>query len=163
MADFNIIPDYHLATGGALDQSGPDPDALWAAGIRAIIDCQLEYDDGPLLIKHPGMKYIWLPVSDDGQPKAFSWFEAGYDFAYLQIHPVVVRDEIGITYAHCAAGINRGPSMCYFLLRSLWGLDPAAAELAIRAVRPQVGIAYKADADRAWTQLFSGDSTVART
>jgi hypothetical protein len=150
VADFNLLPEpYKLATGATL-AGIEDVQKLWDAGIRAVIDCRSEFDDGALIASFPGMKYIWLPVDDDGQPKPLEWFAAGYGFA----RAIWLHEADEIIYAHCAAGVNRGPSMCYFLLRSLYALDPKDAEAAIRQVRPQVGIAYKADADRACTDLF---------
>lgn len=150
MSDFNVLASpYKLAVGAAVT-SVSDVNDLWAAGVRAVIDCRSEFDDGSLIASRAGMKYIWLPTDDDGQTKPTSWFAAGYRFAL----PIRLQDADEIIYAHCAAGINRGPSMCYFLLRALYAASPAAAEAAVRAARPQVGIAYKADADRACLELF---------
>jgi Fe-S cluster assembly protein SufB len=58
----------------------------------------------------------------------------------------------GATVHNCAAGINRGPSTAYSLMRAL-GWPAADAEAAIRAARPQVGLAYKGDADAAVAAL----------
>lgn len=144
MADFSVVPGTPFVVGGALgDHAGVMQ--LYAAGVRSVIDCQREFDDGALIIQRPGLSYVWLPVDDDGQPKPVSWFAAGLEAA--RSHP------LGLLYVHCAAGVNRGPSMCYFLMRALLHEDAATAEARIRAARPQVGLRYKADADAAIIQL----------
>lgn len=139
MADFNVVTGTQFLVGGAIgDFNGVLQ--LWEAGARSVMDCQAEYDDASLITKQPGMTYIWLPTQDDGQPKPTNWFKAGYDYA-LHATPNI--------YVHCALGINRGPSMCYFLLRALKKLSAKDAEALIRSVRPQVGLRYKDDADKA--------------
>ena len=148
MVDFEIVtavtPHLILSPGPA---TLADIDELYGAGVRWIVDCRAEFDDAPLLAQHRDVAYLWNPTQDDGSPKPASWFEAGYQFA----KPHLDAGEPGDP--HCAAEINRGPSMTYFLLRRHWSLDPAAAEKAIRDVRPQVGIRYKLDADVAIAQL----------
>jgi protein-tyrosine phosphatase len=144
MADFSFVT-RRLATGAAI--SGPDDvQALLAAGITHCIDCRGEFDDSSLLATS-GMGYLWNGTADDGQPKPPAWFAASLAFALPAL--VIPRAKI---YAHCAAGVNRGPSTAYAILRAL-GLDPAGAEAMIRAARPQVGLAYKNDADAAVTAL----------
>jgi protein-tyrosine phosphatase len=144
MADFSFVTE-RLATGAAI--TGPaDVTALHAAGITHIIDCRAEFSDAPLLATS-GMAYLWNGTEDDGQPKPPAWFAASLVFALPALATAGAK-----VYAHCAAGVNRGPSTAYAILRA-FGLLPAAAEAMIRAARPQVGLAYKADADSAVTAL----------
>jgi protein-tyrosine phosphatase len=140
MADFNFVTD-RLATGAAI--SGPaDVQALITAGITHVIDCRAELDDGPFFSK-TGVAYLYNGVKDDGQPKAPEWFAKSLAFGL----PALGQPKFKV-YAHCAAGVNRGPSTCYAILRAL-GFNSQLAEQVIRSARPQVGLAYKHDADLA--------------
>jgi dual specificity phosphatase 3 len=140
MADFNFVTD-RLATGGAVSTPA-DVQQLIDAGITHVIDCRAEFDDGPLFSK-TGVAYLYNGTMDDGQHKDPIWFAKSLVFAM----PALAQPKIKV-YAHCAAGVNRGPSTCYAILRAL-GFNPVGAEAIIRAVRPQVGLAYKHDADAA--------------
>lgn len=138
MTDFTKITP-RLATGAAINDAA-DVAALVAAGITAVVDCRAETDDAPLLTG-AGLAYLWNPTQDDGQHKSPDWFAKTLAFALpliSQPHQVVL--------AHCAAGVNRGPSAAYAVMRAL-GWTAAAAEATMRAARPQVGLAYKNDAD----------------
>ncbi len=139
MADFSFVTS-RLATGAAISGVA-DVDALMAVGITHIIDCRAEFDDTALFGVRASV--LWIGTDDDGQHKPPAWFERGIAFALdaLSHHRTKV-------YAHCAAGVNRGPSMAYAVLRA-FGFSPQYAEQLIRAARPHVGLAYKADADAA--------------
>jgi len=114
MADYNFVT-ARVATGGAISMPD-DANSLIAAGINAVIDCREEFDDG------------LIPPE---------WFAPGIAFALNALAKPHTR-----VYAHCAAGVNRGPSMCMAILLAQ-GLDAATAENLIRTHRPQVNIAYK--------------------
>jgi protein-tyrosine phosphatase len=139
MADFNFVLP-RLATGAAINSSA-DVDALVAAGITVVVDCRAEFDDAPLLSAK--LMYLWDGTEDDGQPKPVQWFSKTTGFLAGAYSNPQTR-----IYFHCAAGINRGPSMCYFFMRSL-GFSSTDAEALIRKARPQVGLRYKEDADTA--------------
>ena len=152
MADFSFIT-ARLATGAAISDPA-DLDQLVAAAsagrtqsgdpLRAhILDCRAELDDLPLLASHPSISYLFAGVPDDGLPKPTDWFARGISFAL----PALATPGHKV-YCHCAAGINRGPSMAYAVMRA-WGLGPNQAETLIRAARPQVALAYKFSADSA--------------
>ena len=143
MADFSMIT-ARLATGAAIT-SPDDVAALAAAGITDVIDCRGEFDDAPLL--GPAFTYLWDGTADDGQHKPPEWFGRGITFALAALSQPHRK-----VYAHCAAGVNRGPSMAYAIMRAL-GWPAADAESTIRAARPQVGLAYKNDADAAVVAL----------
>jgi len=144
--DYNFITPS-LGTGGGI-ATAQDVEKLINAGVTHIIDCRIEFDDNDLLVQNSRiMHYLWNPVSDNGLPKPPSWFKGSLDFAMPAL-----KDHTCKVYAHCSAGVNRGPSTAYFLLRAL-GNSPAHAEQMIREARPQVGLRYKADADRAITIL----------
>ena len=141
MADFDFIT-ARLATGAAIS-SVADVQQLVAAGITHIIDCRAEFDDAPLLSSQPSMLYVWDGTEDDGQPKPPGWFAKAFAVAL----PALAASHYKV-YCHCAAGINRGPSMAYAIMRAL-GWTMTDAEAMIRSARPQVGLRYKADADQA--------------
>lgn len=146
MTDFQFVTE-RIATGAAL--SGPeDVQAMVDAGITHVIDCRAEFDDTQLFAENPSISVLWNGVPDDGIPKPPEWFQKSIDFALLALTKPHAK-----VYAHCHAGINRGPSACYAIIRSL-GISPADAEAIIRKVRPQVGLAYKNDADKAVESLY---------
>ncbi len=139
--DFNFV-DHRLATGAAI-YSAADVQALVDAGVTHIIDCNSSFNDGELLASHPQITYLYNGTADDGQTKPPEWFQRSIEFALLAL--VAPKNRV---YAHCAAGINRGPSTAYAILRAQ-GLSSLASEAIIRLARPQVGLRYKHDADDA--------------
>ena len=143
--DFNFVTS-RLATGAALG-SADDAQALATAGITHIVDVTDQGDDTPLFVALPNVHVLWNPTADDGTHKDPLWFKTSLDFAL----PAFVTPGAKI-YAHCSAGVNRGPSTAYAILRAL-GISPEVAEKVIRDARPQVGLAYKADADEAISTL----------
>jgi protein-tyrosine phosphatase len=86
-------------------------------------------------------------VPDDGRPKPVSWFSRAWDFA----QPIF--EDGGVVLLHCAAGVNRGPSMAYFLLRANWHMDGDRASALIQRQRPKAQMAYRVDVDRAIAAL----------
>lgn len=145
MADFSEITG-RLLTGAAVNSSA-DVDALAAAGVTHVIDCRGEFDDAALLAAHPHMLYLWNGTADDGQPKSVDWFGKSLVFAL----PALAIPDTRI-YAHCAAGVNRGPSMAYAIMRAC-GWDGLTALALIKAKRPVAQVRYSADADRAILSL----------
>jgi hypothetical protein len=135
-----------LATGsGILVDS--DVQTLIKAGITHIIDVRIEFDDSSLLTPYPQIKYLFNGIADDGQPKPVSWFQKSIEFALDALsHPV------NKVYAHCAAGISRGPSTAYAILRA-FGLNGAQAQSFIKTARPAAIITYMHDADVAIAAL----------
>lgn len=136
-----------LATGGALTGPG-DIDALAAIGITHVIDCRAEFDDGALLAQQ--FHYIYDPTADDGQTKPPTWFQPGIAFALQALCQPGNR-----VYAHCAAGVNRGPSMCYAVMRAL-GWAAADAMATIKSARTVAQVRYAGDADNAVASLGYG-------
>jgi hypothetical protein len=143
MADFDFVT-VRLATGAAIS-SEDDVQQLKNAGITHVVDCREEFNDAPLL--GPNFAYLWDGTTDDGQTKPPTWFKPGIDFALMAL-----AQPINKVYIHCAAGVNRGPSMTYAVLRA-FGLTAQLSESLIRTARPQVGLAYKTDVDNAVVAL----------
>ena len=139
MADFNFVTD-RVATGAAINNED-DVQQLVNAGVTVVVDCRGEFDDAPLFTAHPAITYVYDGTADDGQTKPPEWFRRGITVALLKLASPNEK-----VYAHCAAGVNRGPSMCYAILRAQ-GLNAVEAESLIRVARPQVGLRYKGDAD----------------
>jgi len=138
MADFSqILP--RLYTGAAL-QGPSDVLAISAAHIDTVIDCRDDFDDTALFATDPAVSVLWNGTADDGQPKAPEWFGKSVDYALHALSQPHHR-----VLCHCAAGVNRGPSTALAVMLAL-GFSTETAESLIRAARPQVGLAYKADA-----------------
>lgn len=111
------------------------------AGITHVLDCRstAEY---ARLYRGTAIAYCCAPTDDDGKRKPPAWFGQGVAFAL----DALSRPDAKLL-VHCAAGINRGPSMAYAVLRAM-GLGPTEAEGAIRSARPLVSMGYRADAER---------------
>lgn len=141
--DFNFVTE-RLATGGGIS-SAADVDVLVAAGVTHIIDCRDDFNDQPLLASRIGIQYLSNPTPDDGQSKPVDWFKRSIEFAL----PALATPGHKV-YAHCAQGINRGPSTAFAILRAL-GLSHAVAHGMVVLARPitVVGIRYATDADAA--------------
>ena len=148
MADFDLIT-ARVATGAAVN-SAADAQALVSAGVTHIIDVTDAADDRERL-SCLGIGYLYNPTADDGTLKPASWWRASLSFA------VQAYSQLGTcVYAHCSAGVNRGPSTAYAIMRACFGLDsPHAADL-IRAVRPQVRLAYAGQFDAYWAAANPG-------
>lgn len=132
---------------------------LVRVGITHVLDCRSEHAS-KFLMRHASMAvqrqrknaftYLVNPTDDDFQPKSAAYFKRSIDFGLRAL-----QDPKAKLYVHCAAGINRGPSSAYAILRAL-GHAPTEAENLLRSGRPGVGIAYARDADRAIKELGYG-------
>jgi len=143
MADLSFITP-RLATGAALSSDG-DALQVWEAGITHVIDCRGEFDDTIIFSKLPMMRVLWNGTPDDGEAKGSAWFGKSLEFALDALSRPKTK-----VLAHCAAGVNRGPSTAYAIMLA-FGFDPVAATDIIHAKRPVTvgGIRYKLDAERA--------------
>lgn len=138
-----------LATGGSISSDQRNVQILKDAGVTWIVDCQIETDDSKVLAL-AGFAYLFNGVPDDGQPKGADWFSRTLAFAL----PLLAQpNQRGLL--HCAAGINRGPSSLYAVLRAV-GVPPQEAMSLLKIARPQVNVAYAADVDRAIPGLGYG-------
>lgn len=135
MADYQwVLP--RISVGAVLSAS--DVPGLLADGIGYVVDATTHDDSA---FNHPELEVLYLDINDDGQSKhdVFKNIVAPWFMAHWFVNPAKRFN------FHCDAGINRGPSTCFFCLLLL-GLSASDAEDFIRHVRPQVGLAYKADA-----------------
>lgn len=138
MTDFSLVTN-RIATGSAISTSA-DVTKLLAVGLNVVVDARSEFDNGPLFAGNPNVNYLWNPTEDDGQHKPVEYWNKTLSF----VLPLLARPHTKV-YLHCACGVNRGPSNALCVLVAQ-GMHPEWAEFYIRQARPQVGIAYKADA-----------------
>ena len=110
--------------------SKADVDQIVAAGITHVIDMRAEFDDDTL--KDSRITILWLPQVDNGEMRPPGHYRKGIQFAF----PALSRANTKI-FPHCSAGLNRGPTMCYALLRA-FGFPQSEAIARIRAARPDV-------------------------
>jgi hypothetical protein len=131
--DWDVIPESNAGPGRIGVGGG-----IWAS---AHVDRLVE----ALSLRLAGDRLTVLPsgTDDDGQPKSPSWFRKIVFFALDAL-----RDPKAKVYFHCSAGVNRGPSAAYAVLRAL-GHTPSEAFALIRDARPKAGILYADSADRA--------------
>jgi hypothetical protein len=120
-----------------------DVAAVVRAGITHVLDCRTDPHAYKPLYRGTGVVHVACATEDDGRAKGPAWFREGVRVALLAL-----REPETKLLVHCYAGINRGPSLAYAILRAL-GLDATEAERAIRSVRPLVGLRYMGDAERA--------------
>lgn len=147
MADFTQITD-RVFTGAALG-SMDDVEALSQAGITHVIDCRDDFDDSALIAQwmqtnNHKMNLLWNGTPDDGVRKPPTWFDKSLYFA---LHALSSKKRK--VYAHCAAGVNRGPSTAYAILRVATGLHGDDVFKLLQEKRPQVQVIYRNDADYA--------------
>jgi protein-tyrosine phosphatase len=125
---FNFVTE-RIAVGGGIS-SKADVDQIVVAGITHVIDMRAEFDDETL--NDSRITILWLPQVDDGAMRPLGQYRKGIQFAF----PALSLPNTKI-FPHCAAGLNRGPTMCYALLRA-FGFPQSEAIDRIRAVRPDV-------------------------
>ena len=118
-----------IAVGGEID-SKADVDQIVNAGITHVIDMRAEFDDDTL--NDHRITILWLPQVDDGTMRPPGQYRKGIQFALMALSLPNAK-----VFLHCSAGLNRGPTMCYALLRA-FGLPPEEAISRIRSARPEV-------------------------
>lgn len=146
MADFQFVT-FRVATGATI-HTAEDAEALKAAGITAVINAG-DPTEEPELYPPLGIAYLDNTVPDDGDASTHGaeWFAKSLEFAL----PILAQPHQRI-YAHCNQGLNRGPSTAFAIMLAQ-GFTPTDAEVLMRAVRPFVGLAYKANAISAVHEL----------
>jgi protein-tyrosine phosphatase len=125
---FNFVTE-RIAVGGEI-LSKDDVDEIVGAGITHVIDMRAEFDDDTL--NDNRIAILWLPQVDDGTMRPPGQYRKGIQFAL----PALSLPNAKV-FLHCSAGLNRGPTMCYAILRA-FGFSQAEAISRIRAARPEV-------------------------
>lgn len=137
---------HRLATGGEIKKKSHLQD-LKKLGITHIINGRNEFNDATVFSNELNFNYLWNGTDDDGALKPTEWFKRAIDFAL----PALALPHTKI-YAHCAAGINRGPSLAYAILRAQ-GIEALFAHNLIMNARPIAEIGYRQHADDAIRNL----------
>lgn len=115
-------------------------------GVTHILDCRIEGGTkGERLFNR--FKYLKNGTNDDLAPKGVEYFRRSVDFGLAALSKPEAK-----LYIHCAAGINRGPSSGYAVMRAL-GFSAEETWRLIRLHRPCSAIAYAGDAERALIQM----------
>jgi protein tyrosine phosphatase (PTP) superfamily phosphohydrolase (DUF442 family) len=127
--------------------SGPaDVTDLKAAGVTHVIDANTDDETGDF----PATGSIFLlsnPTQDDGSHKPVEWFRVAVSFG---IRALGLPGSIVL--AHCAAGVNRGPSLALAIMRAQ-GFGYGQAFALMKLARPQVIACYRDDAEAALVKL----------
>ena len=125
---FNFVTE-RIAVGGGI-ASKADVDQIVAAGITHVIDMRAEFDDD--ILNDDRITILWLPQVDNGERRPTGHYRKGIQFAFPALSLANTK-----IFPHCSAGLNRGPTMCYALLRA-FGFPQSEAIARIRAARPDV-------------------------
>jgi protein-tyrosine phosphatase len=125
---FNFVTE-RIAVGGAMSCKA-DVDQLVPAGITHVIDMCADFDDR--MLNDGRISILWLPQVDDGEMRPSGDYRKGIQFAFATLALPNTK-----VFPHCTAGLNRGPTMCYALLRA-FGVPQPEAIARIRSARPDV-------------------------
>ena len=125
---FNFVTE-RIAVGGGISCKA-DVSQIVTAGITHVIDMCAQFDDHAL--NDSRITTLWLPQVDDGEMRPPGHYLKGIQFAFTALALPNTK-----VFPHCTAGINRGPTMCYALLRA-FGLPQSEAIARIRTARPEV-------------------------
>lgn len=120
-------------------------------GITHVLDCRAEHrweaSKRDVVRRKHSFVYRVNGTNDDLKPKSVAYFKRSLTFGIKAL-----ADPKAKLFVHCAAGINRGPSSAYAILRAV-GYDEIEAEGLLRTKRPGVWIAYLDDAEKAVRKL----------
>jgi hypothetical protein len=78
------------------------------------------------------MSILWVPQEDDGETRPPGDYRKGIQFAFAALALPNTK-----VFPHRMAALNRGPTMCYALLRA-FGVPQPEAMARIRSARPDV-------------------------
>jgi len=113
------------------------------AGVTGIIDCRGEWSDKRMVqAAEPDIIYYEHGTHDAGGSQDREWYRAGYDY----FKHAKRMDPEGKVMVHCHMGINRAPSLAFYILIRE-GHTPAEALTLIRDARPIAACYY---AESAW-------------
>ena len=139
--DFDFVTD-RIATGGMIwDEE--DVAAMEAAGITHVVTAAIELEDDTWRVLAGRFAHLCNGVHDDGAWKSPDWFGRSIEFTLAAL-----QDPDARVLLHCGAGINRGPSSAYAVLRAL-GHSPSDAYRLVTEARPIACVLYANDADEA--------------
>ena len=140
--DFNWITDRIVV--GAGFYSADDVRELEKIGVTHLLDCRYEVNIAERMAEEfPQLVYVQNGCDDDGRPKSVEYFRKSIEFGLA-----VLAQPGTVLYVNCAAGINRGPSSAFAIMRAA-GMSFMEAFSLLKTNRPICRIAYAEDADRA--------------
>ena len=125
---YNFVTE-RIAVGGGMSCKA-DVAQLVAAGITHVIDMCANFDDH--ILNDSRITILWLPQVDNGEMRPPGDYRKGIQFAFAALALPNTK-----VFPHCTAGLNRGPTMCYALLRA-FGIPQPEAIARIRSARPDV-------------------------
>lgn len=118
-------------------------------GVTHILDCRSEWSDEPLVKEFDKtIGYLNLGTHDSGGDQEASWYRDGWDF----YERLIEEDPNNKVLVHCHMGVNRAPSMVFYLMIKE-GYEPKEALNLIRTNRPIAACYY---ANSAWN-TFAND------
>ncbi len=147
--DVDIIHEYahehdwvtdRIAVGGGIWRR-EEILLLAKEGITHVIDCRGKAS-AELLYRDTGVEFFHCGTEDDGAPKGDEWFGKGAPYGVSVLEKPNTK-----LLCHCAAGINRGPSMAFAIMR-LMGFESLNAYSTIKMARRIAVVMYRDDADR---------------
>ncbi len=114
-----------------------------AEGVTHILDCREEWNDEQIVGEHgQGISYFWHGTHDAGGSQDSKWYQQGWD----HYERITEADPEAKVMVHCHMGINRAPSMVFYLMLCE-GYEPKEALSLIRENRPIAACYY---AESAW-------------
>lgn len=148
-----------LATGGDLsmlpDKAELQIEDILDQGVQVILDTRQEWSDHDVWKHFEDVTYVHLPTDDRvGHTIPPELFYAAWD----AVNPMRNGEKV---FVHCHMGVNRGPSVAFYLLLEL-GFDPKDAFRLIRNARPQAAVYYAPDALDAYLRLRNPHPAVRR-
>lgn len=117
------ISDYLYISNG---RAAKDSQVLSRLKITCIINATQSMD----AIRHPGVEYIQVPVSDSPASQLQEYFDAVAD----KIHAVGAQR--GRVLVHCCAGVSRSATLCLAYLIKYQHMSLMHAHALVKACRP---------------------------
>tara|TARA_Y100000401_G_C8311437_1_gene219959 strand:+ start:62 stop:688 length:627 start_codon:yes stop_codon:yes gene_type:complete len=146
--DILLSGDLHQEPTKALQQL----DEWRSEGVTHILDCRFEYSDEQLVKSaDDSIGYLNLGTHDAGGDQDADWYHKGWDY-YEQL---IEENPDHKLMVHCHMGVNRAPSMVFYLMLKE-GYEPNEALALIRSNRPIAACYY---AESAW-RTFAKDENL---
>lgn len=128
---------------------------LREAGVTDIFDCMDAAEELTIFSKPAYLPPTFalghrhnFRTSDDGQRKPPAYWRS-----IITEASHVLSNPLATIYVHCWAGINRGPAAGYAILRGVMGYSTSSAVETITLARPELGMAYFEDVERALKEM----------
>tara|TARA_B100000029_G_scaffold516281_1_gene628374 strand:- start:3684 stop:4289 length:606 start_codon:yes stop_codon:yes gene_type:complete len=120
-------------------------------GITHVIDCRNEWSDKELVATNaPEITYYEHGTHDSGGDQEQEWYETGW-YYYTQ---ALLDNPDAKVLVHCHMGVNRAPSLTFFLL-VMAGHGASRSLRMIRNARPIAACYYAESAWKAYSKMMS--------